>query len=100
MKLILFKGFENQLFLNVEKILIIYHHKFANYTEIKITLNNKYSITIIDHNHTDFAVSYLHNFIQDPERYFEVLPVEDFDLYENSCSFFLKDWVSVVMKRS
>ena len=100
MKLIIFKNIESQLFLNVEEISSIYNHKYSYYTETKITLSNKYLINIVDHNHTDFAVTYLHTFIEDKERYFEVLPVEDLDIFDHTCSFILKDWVSVVMKRS
>ena len=99
MKIIVFENIENQVFLNVEEILHIHNHKFARYTETKITLKNKHFIYIVDHNHTDFVHTYLYDFMNDANRSFEVLPAEDVESCNHTSSLVLKDWISRVMRK-
>ena len=98
MKLIVFKNKKNQVFLNVEDIRSIYNHDFSYYTETTIILKDGFAITMIDHNHSDFHVSYLHEFIINPERTFEVVRVADIKINNDYCNFVLLDWISAIMK--
>ncbi len=99
MKIIVFENIENQIFLNVEEILHIHNHKYIDFTKTNITLKNKHFIIIKDYNHTDFVHTYLYDFINDENRFFEVLPAEDAKLSDHSSSLILKDWISKVMRK-
>jgi hypothetical protein len=94
--IILHAGEEDQFWLHIIRIKRIYTHKFANYIQTLIDLENDYQVQIIDHHKLFDFKKFVYQFINS-EKKIEILKVTEFQYNNKWCKMQTKDWVEQVV---